>query len=255
MSHASLFDLTGRHALVTGGADGLGAGIARALARAGARVGVIDIAPVPDAVLAKWSAEGQPVFARQADLADRDALHSATHDVLQRFDGRIDILVNNAGHQFRAPGHTHSIEDWDATLALNVTAAFLMSQIIGRTMIERRAGKIINLASIRSFAGSTGALAYGVSKGGVAQLTRSLACDWAPFGVQVNAIAPGFMRTALTDALAGDAAAVERTLERIPARRWGTPDDLAGLAVFLASAASDYVNGAIIPCDGGFLAN
>ncbi|SDV48906.1 2-deoxy-D-gluconate 3-dehydrogenase [Chitinasiproducens palmae] len=244
------FDLGGRRALVTGGAEGLGAAIAAALAAAGAEVGIIDVRP-SDAT----APGNKPAFALQADLSQPEAVRSAADRALRRFDGRIDVLVNNAGHQFRAAAVDHGRAEWEATLSLNLTAAFLLSQHIAPGMIERGRGKIINLASIRSFVGSYGAVAYGVSKGGIAQLTRSLCNEWAPFGVQVNAIAPGFMRTALTDALQRDDDAVARSLSRIPAGRWGEAADVQGLAVFLASSASDYVNGAIIPCDGGFLAN
>ncbi|WP_144113958.1 SDR family oxidoreductase [Paraburkholderia sp. BCC1886] len=254
MDAAALFDLEGHHAVVTGGSRGLGAGIARGLARAGARIGIIDIEPVPGNLLDELSAFGQPAFAVHGDLSDRAQLAEAADAAFARFDGRIDILANNAGRQFRSAAETHSVDDWDATLALNLSAAFLLSQRYAAGMLERRQGKIINVASIRSFAGSDHALAYGVSKGGIAQLTRSLATEWAGRGVQVNAIAPGFMRTALTSALSVDASIHERSLDRIPAGRWGEPADIEGLAIFLASHASDYVNGAIIPCDGGFLA-
>ncbi|THF66587.1 SDR family oxidoreductase [Pseudothauera nasutitermitis] len=251
MNPGGLFDLAGRHAVVTGAARGLGLGIARALSAAGARVAGVDRLPMP-AVQA--GEEPAVAHAIQADLADRQELQRAAEAARQALDGRVDILVNNAGLQIRGEALDFPVADWDAVLALNLTAAFLLSQAFARGMAVRGRGKIINLASIRSSIGSHQAVAYGVSKGGIAQLTRSLSNDLAPLGIQVNAIAPGFMETAMTSAIRADADGQGGILARIPAGRWGVAEDLAGLAVFLAADASNYVTGAIIPCDGGFLA-
>jgi 2-deoxy-D-gluconate 3-dehydrogenase len=254
MSIASLFDLSGRHAVVTGAASGLGLGIATGLARAGARVVLIDRVSDMTEQVNIVSAFGVDAQAITVDLSDRSALAIAATQALALLDERVDILVNNAGMQIRSPFLEHAVTDWDALLELNLTSGFLLTQQFARGMVARRQGKIINLASIRSVAGSHGAVAYGVSKGGVAQLTRSLSNELAPLGVQVNAIAPGYMDTALTSAMTANPAVREAVLGRVPSGRWGTPDDLQGVAVFLASSASDYVSGAIIPCDGGFLA-
>ncbi len=254
MSIAPLFALTGRHAVVTGAAAGLGLGIANGLARAGARVLLIDRASDMTEQVNALSSFGVTAQAVTADLSDRTALAAAATRALSLLDDRVDIFVNNAGTQVRSAFLDHRVEDWDALLELNLTSGFLLAQQFARGMAARGQGKIINLASIRSVVGSHGAVAYGVSKGGVAQLTRSLSNELAPLGIQVNAIAPGYMDTALTSAITSDPVASNVVLKRVPAGRWGTPDDLQGVAVFLASPASDYVSGAIIPCDGGFLA-
>lgn len=248
MTIAPLFSLTGRHAVVTGGAGGLGLGIARGFTHAGAKVLLMDRAA--DTAL---QAEAMRALVVRVDLADRAALAAASDRALELLEGRVDIFVNNAGAQVRSPFLEHTAEDWDTVLELNLTSGFLLAQRFAHGMVQRRRGKIINLASIRSVVGSHGALAYGVSKGGVAQLTRSLSNELAPSGIQVNAIAPGYMDTALTSAMTSDPVARGAAMARVPAGRWGTPDDLQGVAVFLASSASDYVTGAIIPCDGGFL--
>ncbi|KAA0970364.1 glucose 1-dehydrogenase [Aureimonas fodinaquatilis] len=254
MSLSQTFGLSGRNAVVTGGARGLGSSIAKALFEAGARVAIIDKATPSESLLEQLSSgDGKPLFV-SADLAERASVEAAGETILESFAGEVDILVNNAGIQHRAGALDQSFEQWQEVISVNLTAAFLLSQRFGKGMAARGRGKIINLASIRSTVGSHGAIAYGTSKGGLAQLTRSLSNDLAPHGVQVNAIAPGFMRTDMTSSLQADQVQAAEALLRIPSGRWGEPDDLAGLAVFLASGASDYVTGAIIPCDGGFLA-
>lgn len=252
---ATWFSLAGRHAVVTGGAGGLGLGIAEGLARAGAQVVLIDSAAEVQRAAAGLVNAGLNAQALRADLGDRQQLATVADQAQALLGGRVDILVNNAGYQVRAPALQLSVEQWDGQLEVNLTACFLLAQRYAPGMVERGHGKIINLASIRSFVGSHNALAYAVSKGGIAQLTRSLSNELAPTGVQVNAIAPGYMDTALTAQLTRDSELSAQALQRVPAGRWGKPGDVQGLAVFLASAASDYVSGAIIPCDGGFLAH
>ncbi|VFR27120.1 2-deoxy-D-gluconate 3-dehydrogenase [plant metagenome] len=253
MSLDTLFGLQGKLAVVTGAARGLGLGIARGLARAGADLVLLDRTASKEAE-SELSSLGVRVRSLQADLADAAGLAETARRVLEASEGHADILVNNAGLQRRVNWDQHTQADWDIQLDVNLRAAFVLSQQLGAAMAQRGAGKIINIASIRSIAASPAALGYGVSKAGLAQLTRSLAVALAPAGVQVNAIAPGYMQTALTAALSGDATASASALSRVPAGRWGRPDDLQGLTVFLSSAASDYVTGALIPCDGGFLA-
>lgn len=253
MSAVDLFCLSGRHAVVTGGAQGIGLGIARGLAKAGARVLIIDCLPVDAFELAYMSQWGQKAQALQADFSGRQETLSAIQESLSILDGRVDILVNNAGIQHRADFPDYAVQAWDRVLEINLTTPFLFAQGFVPGMIQRQAGKIINIASIRSFIGSSQAVAYGVSKGGVLQLTRSLSNDLAPHGIQVNAIAPGFIHTNLTEDIRANPEVRQALLSRVPAGRLGQPADLAGAAIFLASSASDYVTGTTINCDGGFL--
>jgi 2-deoxy-D-gluconate 3-dehydrogenase len=171
---------------------------------------------------------------------------------LARF-GRLDILINNAGTIRRTPAVDYSLEDWNAVIQINLTSIFSLSQLAGRQMIAQGRGKIVNIASLLSFQGGIGVPAYAASKGGVAQLTKALANEWAPKGINVNAIAPGYMRTDNTTALQKDETRNRQILERIPANRWGEPDDLTGAAVFLSSDASNYVNGHVLVVDGGWM--
>lgn len=247
------FRLTGKTALVTGSSRGLGAAIALALAEAGARVAMHGTRSVPEKTLdAITAASGQPAVAVAADLSDPrgcDALIAETTAQL----GRIDILVNNAGTIRRAPAVDHSWEDWQSVLNTNLSSVFRLTQLVGRGMIERGSGKIINIASLLTFQGGVFVPGYAAAKGGVGQLTKAFANEWASDGVNVNAIAPGYMATDNTAALRNDATRSRQILERIPAGRWGTPEDLAGAAVFLASAASDYMHGHILVVDGGWM--
>lgn len=252
-SFASRFSLAGRKALVTGGASGLGLGIVEGFLAAGAQVVVLDLAGRFAAIDALCE-DGAAVSAIAADLADRDQLHAGFDAALAQFGGAIDILVNNAGVWDDTPSIALPMETWDQLMEINVTAAFALARRAGQVMLPRGRGRIINIASIRSFRGGMNAAAYAASKGAVALLTQTLSNEWAPAGLRVNAIAPGAMETALTEKLRRDPAAVEAFLKRIPAGRWGRPADVAGLAVFLAGDAADYVTGAIIPCDGGVLA-
>src|SRR5881227_2993046 len=246
------FKLDGKIALVTGASAGLGQAIAIALAEAGADVACHGNTRTPDATLAVISRLGRQALAVAGDLAKKETPKALVDATIKKF-GRIDILVNNAGTIRRAPAVDYSEEDWITVIEVNLSAVFRLSQLAGRQMIEQGKGKIINIASLLSFQGGITVPAYAASKGGVAQLTKALANEWAGKGINVNAIAPGYMRTSNTKALQEDETRNRQILERIPAGRWGEPSDLAGAAVFLASAASDYVNGEVLVVDGGWM--
>ena len=245
----SYFDISGKKAIVTGACGGLGREIARALQEAGAEVAALDISGRLEEVCA---AEGF-AHAVQVDLGDRDSLQKGFAEALEKLGGRLDILVNCAGVQRRYPCEDFPMKDWDFVLEINLNAVFELSQLAGRVMLAQGGGKIINVASMLSYFGGKNVPAYAASKGGVMQLTRALAVAWAKRGVQVNAIAPGYMATEMNTALMADPVRSASILERIPAGRWGTGADVAGPVLFLASPASDYLSGAIIPVDGGYL--
>jgi 2-deoxy-D-gluconate 3-dehydrogenase len=248
------FRLNGRTALVTGASRGLGAAMARALAEAGADVALHASYELNTQAAQELSTScGVRVVAVVADLSERDAPDRLVDEASAAL-GHIDILVNNAGIIRRADAHEHSDEDWDEVLTVDLSSVFKLCRAAGRGMLARGSGKIINIASMLSFQGGTRVPAYAAAKGGVAQLTKALANEWAPRGVNVNAIAPGYMRTDNTQALRDDRARYQAITARIPAGRWGEPDDLAGAVVFLASPASDYVHGYILAVDGGWLA-
>lgn len=255
VSILELFRLDGRVAVVTGAASGLGAAIATALAQAGAQVAVHGNRRAATETAA---AIGSAAEAFQADLSDPDAAEKLFGEVKRRF-GRVDILVNNAGTIHRDAAEEFKLEDWDRVLQVNLTSVFQLSQLVGRDMLARDAGgsrsggKIINVASLLSFQGGIRVPAYAASKGGVAQLTKALANEWAAHNIQVNAIAPGYFATSNTEALQADPVRSRQILERIPAGRWGQPEDLAGAALFLASSASNYVTGTVITVDGGWM--
>jgi 2-deoxy-D-gluconate 3-dehydrogenase len=248
------FSLKGKNALVTGSRTGLGAAIAIGLAEAGANV-VIHGSKEDgfDAVCAVVEAHGGKAVRARADLAD-PATCDQLIELTVRELGSIDILVNNAGFLRRAPAAETSMEDWSAVLRVDLDAVFRLSQLAGRHMLQQGRGKIINIASVLSFQGGVFGPAYAAAKGAVAQLTKALANEWSSRGINVNAIAPGYMETDVTSALRSDAVRSRQILERIPAGRWGVPKDLAGAAVFLASPASDYVHGHLLVVDGGWLA-
>ncbi|MEW5981670.1 MAG: 2-dehydro-3-deoxy-D-gluconate 5-dehydrogenase KduD [Acidobacteriota bacterium] len=248
-----LFRLDGRVALVTGSSRGLGAGMAMALGAAGAQI-VLHDRDAPRETEARLASLGVQTVSVAADLADRGAADRLVAEALAAM-GRIDILVNNAGIIRREPAATHGDEDWDAVLEINLTAVFRLSRAVGAHMIERgQGGKIVNIASLLSFQGGITVPGYAAAKGGVAQLTKALANEWAPHRISVNAIAPGYMATDNTAPLRADDARARQILERIPAGRWGAPEDLAGPVIFLASAASDYVTGHVLVVDGGWMA-
>ena len=246
------FSLEGKVALVTGGNTGLGQGIAVALAAAGADVAIVGISE-PTETIARVTALGRRCHAIQADLTSIEPVTRVINETIEGLGG-LDILVNNAGMIRRADAVDFTEKDWDDVMNLNVKSAFFISQAAGRHFIAQGRGKIINIASMLSFQGGIRVPSYTASKSGIAGITRLLANEWAAKGVNINAIAPGYMATANTAALRADVDRNKAILDRIPAGRWGTPDDLAGAAVFLASSASDYVNGAVLPVDGGWLA-
>jgi 2-deoxy-D-gluconate 3-dehydrogenase len=252
---ASMFDLRGKLALVTGCRRGLGLAMAEALAGAGADIiGVsAQLEPTGSEVSRRVQASGRRFTGLRADFADRTAVEELV--VSLEDDGHeIDILVNNAGTIARAPAVDHDTATWERVLEVNLTAPFLLARAIGRGMVARGSGKVIFTASLLSFQGGILVPSYAASKSGVAGLVRALANEWAPHGVNVNAIAPGYIATDNTEALRGDPNRARAILERIPAGRWGLAADLAGATIFLASPASDYVCGTIIPVDGGWLA-
>jgi 2-dehydro-3-deoxy-D-gluconate 5-dehydrogenase len=246
------FRLDDNIALVTGASTGLGQAIAIALAEAGANVACHGNTHSPDATCDAIANLGWNAFAVTGDLSDRETPRQLVENTIAHF-GRLDILVNNAGTIRRSPATDYSEEDWETVIEVNLSSVFRLAQLAGRHMIERGRGKILNIASLLSFQGGITVPAYAASKGGVAQLTKALANEWAAKGVNVNAIAPGYMRTDNTRALQQDETRNRQILERIPAARWGDPSDLAGAAVFLCSAASDYVNGHVLVVDGGWM--
>jgi 2-dehydro-3-deoxy-D-gluconate 5-dehydrogenase len=248
------FRLDGKNALVTGSHKGLGSAIAVALARAGANVGCHGRDAKPSSSCDEIRAAGRKTFYFSADLANAQACSSLIEKTFAEF-GSIDILVNNAGVIRRAPADSHPLEAWNELIAVNLTAVFRLSQLAGQYMLERGAGgKIVNIASLLSFQGGILVPAYAAAKGGVAQLTKALANEWASKRINVNAIAPGYMATDNTRALRNDPIRSRQILERIPAARWGEPCDIAGAALFLCSPASDYVHGHVLVVDGGWLA-
>jgi 2-dehydro-3-deoxy-D-gluconate 5-dehydrogenase len=248
------FQLNGKNALVTGSHRGLGAAIAVALAKAGANVGCHGRDPKPGPSCEEIRAAKRRTFYLSADLANAKAPADLIEKTIAEF-GCIDILVNNAGVIRRAPAAEYSAEFWDELITVNLTAVFHLSQLAARHMLKRgTGGKILNIASLLSFQGGILVPAYAAAKGGVAQLTKAMANEWAAKGINVNAIAPGYMATDNTSALRDDPVRSRQILDRIPAARWGEPGDISGAAIFLCSSASDYVHGHILAVDGGWLA-
>jgi len=254
MSHP-LFSLAGRTALVTGSSRGLGYAIAEALAQAGARVVLNGV----DAQRLAHSAEALRAKGHGVEVAAFDVTdEAAVSDAFARLDAaglEIDILVNNAGIQLRKPLVELSLLEWDKVLRTNLTSAFLVGREAARRMIERKSGgKIINIGSLTSEAARATVAPYTAAKGGIKMLTRAMTAEWAEHGIQANAIGPGYMATEMNTALIQNPAFDGWVKSRTPARRWGRPDELAGTAIYLASSASDYVNGQILYVDGGMLA-
>ncbi|RIH88470.1 2-dehydro-3-deoxy-D-gluconate 5-dehydrogenase [Meiothermus luteus] len=248
-----LFSLQGRVALVTGGATGIGRAIALGLAQAGADVAVVTAHTDPKAVGEAIEGFGRRFAPIWADLNQPEAALRVV-EAAEAALGPVDILVNNAGIIRRAPAEAYSPADWEAVLELNLNALWRLSQAVGVRMLARGRGKIINIASLLSFQGGIRVPAYAAAKHAVAGLTKALANEWAASGVNVNAIAPGYITTDNTQALRDDPERARQILERIPAGRWGSPEDLVGAALFLAAPASDYVHGHLLVVDGGWLA-
>jgi 2-deoxy-D-gluconate 3-dehydrogenase len=246
------YDLTDKVAIVTGAYRGLGRGMAMGLAEAGADVVLVDREPANETAGAIRSL-GRKALVITADLMSTESIPSILQRTIETF-GKVDILVNNAGIIRRAPAIDYSEKDWDDVLAINAKTVFFLSQAVARDMMKRKSGKIINVASLLSFQGGILVPSYAASKAAVAQVTKALANEWASQGININAIAPGYMATENTKPLREDPVRSKAILDRIPAGRWGTPEDLAGVAVFLASSASDYVNGHVLVVDGGWLA-
>jgi gluconate 5-dehydrogenase len=250
-----LFDLTGRTALVTGSSRGLGHSIAAGMAAAGARVVLngTDAARVHEAALA-LRAQGYDAIEAAFDVVDEAAVVNA-FQALDHQGVEVDILVNNAGIQFRKPMVELALADWQRVIDTNLTSAFLVGREAARRMIARqRGGKIINIGSLTSEAGRATVAPYTAAKGGIKMLTRAMTAEWAVHGIQANAIGPGYMATDMNQALMDNPAFDAWVKDRTPAQRWGRPDELVGTAIFLASRASDFVNGQIVYVDGGFLA-
>ena len=246
------FRLEGKVALVTGASRGLGAAIAVALAEAGADVACHGNTHSPDDTCERIKRTGRRSLAVLGDLQDRETPPRLIEATLEHF-GQLDILINNAGMIRRAPAAEHAEADWDAVLNVHLTSVFRLAQLAGQHMLARGSGKIVNIASLLSFQGGINVPGYAAAKGGVAQLTKALANEWAARGVNVNAIAPGYMRTDATMALQSDETRNRQIIERIPAGRWGEPHEVAGAAVFLCSSAADYVHGHVLVVDGGWM--
>ncbi len=249
----NIFSLKGKTALVTGCSKGIGRSMALGLAEAGADIiGVSSSLASGSEVEGEVVALGREFAAYAADLTDRAAVYALIDGV--RASGRaVDILVNNAGMILRQPAAEHSDEYWDKVLSINLDAAFILAREFGKEMLSRRSGKIIFTCSLLSFQGGINVPGYAASKGALASLVKALANEWASFGLNVNGIAPGYISTGNTDALRNDAVRSKAILDRIPAGRWGEPDDFRGPVVFLASSASDYVHGTVLMVDGGWM--
>lgn len=248
-------DLTGKTAIVTGAAQGLSWGMAEGLMEAGAQVCIMDINPKAPEVAKKFTEEGYSCCAVVTDLGNDQTREAAFEEAVEKLGGHLDIIVNGAGIQRRYKSEEFPLDQWDLVMNVNLRCVFAMCQLAGRTFIKQGSrGKIINIASMLSFFGGLTVPAYAASKGGVAQITKALCNEWAEKGINVNALAPGYMATEMNTELMVDSNPRYKSItDRIPARKWGEPDDMKGPVVWLASDASDYINGAIIPVDGGYL--
>ena len=253
MTHA-LFDIAGKHALVTGSGSGIGLGMAEGLLEAGCTVVLHSRGENAVKEAERLRALGYDAKAVTGDLTDEAGARDVFQKALNALGGEIDILVNNAGAQYRAPSTEFPLEEFDRVLNVNLRTVFIMSKLAAENMLPRGNGKIINTASMQSFFGMINTPAYAASKGGVAQLTKAMGNEWMEKGINVNAIAPGWVATKLTQAVQDDPTRTKEIMGRLPAKRWGKPADFKGTVIYLASAASDYLSGAVIPVDGGYLA-
>lgn len=249
----NLFNIKGKKAIVTGGSKGLGYGMAEGLLEAGCEVAIIGSSNKTIESAAAFVKKGYKCYGIKADLRNRKDSYRAFDDCLAALGGDLDILVTAAGIQRRHSAEDFPIEEWDEVMNINLNSVFIMCQLAGRIMLKKGYGKIINVASMASFFGGQTVPAYSAAKGGVAQLTKEMSNDWVGRGVNVNAIAPGYMATDMNEAIIKDKTRYQQITDRIPANRWGTGDDMKGAAIFLASHASDYISGTIIPVDGGYL--
>lgn len=248
-----IFNISGKKAIITGGCSGLGKGMAEALNESGVDIAIIDISDKIYSVANEFKGKGAHVFPIRGDLSKRDDVEKCFNEAYEKLQG-IDILVNCAGIQIKHKSEEFPLEDWDKVLEINLTSVFYLCQLAGKKMLKKKYGKIINIASMTSFFGGYSAPAYAASKGGISQLTKTLSNDWAAHGINVNAIAPGFMATDLSTDIRKDEERNKIVISRIAKGRWGTPDDLKGITIFLSSKASDYITGTVIPVDGGYLA-
>lgn len=251
----NLNDLNGKTAIVTGAAQGLSQGMAEGLMEAGAKVCIMDINPKALETAKYYSDKGFECYAVISDLGNDDTREADFSKAIEKLGGHLDILVNGAGVQRRYPSEEFPLKEFDFVLNVNLRSVFAMCQLAGRQFIKQNSkGKIVNIASMLSFFGGYTVPAYAASKGGVAQITKALCNEWAEKGVNVNALAPGYMATEMNTALMDPKnPRYEAITNRIPNKKWGTPDDMKGPVVWLSSDASDYINGAVIPVDGGYL--
>ena len=248
------FDIKGKKAIVTDGTRGLGHGMAEGLLEEGCEVVIVGSSEGVHRVAEDFHSRGFACHGVQADLGSREQTLACFRSCMELLGGDLDILVNAHGIQRRHQPEEFPLSDWDDVISVNLSSVFVLCQEAGRVMLPKGRGKIINIASMISFFGGQTSPAYAASKGGVAQLTKALSNDWAGKGIQINAIAPGYMATDMNTALMDPAnPRYQQITDRIPAHRWGTSDDMKGICVFLASPASDYITGAVIPVDGGYL--
>ncbi len=248
----AMFSVEGKKAIVTGAAQGLAYGMAEGLMESGAEVTIIDISPKTPEVVKEFQAKGFLCHGVVANLGEEESLVRAFQESVEAMNG-LDIIVNAAGVQKRHKSEEFPKEDWDFVININLTAVFRLCQLAAQHFMKNGGGKIINIASMLSYFGGYTVPAYAASKGGVAQITKAFANEWAGKNINVNALAPGYMATVMNTAIMNDADRNEEILKRIPQNRWGTPEDMKGPVVFLASRASDYLNGAVIAVDGGYL--
>lgn len=247
-----IFNLTGKKAIITGGSSGLGHGMADALLRSGCEIVIVGSSQKGEKIVEDYRAEGLPAHFVKGDLSKREEVSRSFEEALLLLNGRLDILVNSAGVQRRYPSEDFPIEEWDLVMAVNLDALWLYCQMAGRVMLKQGYGKIINVASVLSYDGGFTVPAYTATKGAVAQVTKALANEWAGRGVNINAIAPGYMDTPLNVNLVNNPERNADIMKRIPQGRWGSEEDVKGAAVFLASDASGYVNGTLLLVDGGY---